>query len=455
MQDLTPENRPLQNSSKSSECLNGLRQSSLSSRTSKEIAQSETSINAQLLTRAGFVDRLMAGVYSYLPLGIRVLQKIENIIREEMTLIGSQEILMPALQPSESWHRTGRWDTMDVLFKLKGSGGRDLALGPTHEEVVTPLIGQFIRSYSDLPMSVFQIQTKFRNEPRAKSGLLRGREFRMKDMYSFHRSQDELDEYYDHAKLAYHRVFQRCGLGDVTFLTFASGGSFSKYSHEFQTLTPNGEDTVYVEKNGRSAVNHEVFNEYINEPHESGESFAVDDFEEKRAIEVGNIFSLGTRFSDAFDLKCREADGTDGKIFMGCYGIGSSRLMGAVVECLHDERGMVWPIGIAPYQIHLVSLVREDIDRDRVDRLFRLLTQNSYEVLYDDRRKPTAGAKLADADLIGLPFRFIASSRTLAQDLIEVQLRNEETSQLVPIDILVNWCYQNIILTLFRGNGNG
>jgi prolyl-tRNA synthetase len=306
-----------------------MRQSSLVTKTSKETSKEEPSRNAQLLVRAGFINRLMAGVYSFLPLGNRVLQNIEQIVREEMNGLGAQEILMPALHPREIWDKTGRWDKVDVLFRFKGQGDRDLCLGPTHEEVVTPLVGNFIRSYRDLPTAVYQIQTKFRNEVRAKSGLLRGREFRMKDLYSFHTSLEDLDQYYERAIEAYKRVFVRCGLGERTVVTFASGGIFSKYSHEFQTITEYGEDVVFRVPGKDLAINREliedeeVLSELVPTDSATGKRMAL---EELKSIEVGNIFKLGSRFSDAFGLSYLDAAGARQPIYMGCYGIGPSPL---------------------------------------------------------------------------------------------------------------------------------
>ena len=404
-----------------------LRQTQLVSRTSRDAAKEDVSVNAQLLVRAGFVDKLFAGVYSYLPLGVRVLAKIEHIIREEMTRIGSQEVLMPALQPREIWETTKRWD-MEVLFRLKGAGDRDLALGPTHEEVVTPLVGRFIQSYKDLPTSVFQIQTKFRNEPRAKSGVLRGREFRMKDMYSFHIDQADMDAYYERAKEAYTRVFARCGLGAQTFLTFASGGAFSKYSHEYQTITPFGEDTIHLWREKGIAVNREIADEVRDTPEWKGASL-----EEVKAIEVGNIFQLGTRFSDACGISVQDAQGTKRPVLMGCYGIGSTRLLGTIVEVHHDERGIRWPEEVAPFDVHLVSLVRSADEKAAVDKLVEQLEARGVDVLLDDR-DVSAGQKFADSDLIGIPIRGVVSAKTLAAGVVEVKRRASAEAERVPTD---------------------
>lgn len=415
-----------------------MRQSQLVTRTSKQVSSEEVSINAQLLTRAGFVQKLMAGVYSMLPLGTRVLQKIENVVRDEMGKLGGQEILMPALQPKDIWVTTGRWDAIDVLFKLKGSGDRDLALGPTHEEVVTPLVASFVDSYRDLPVSVFQIQTKFRNEARAKSGLLRGREFRMKDLYSFHTTQACLDEFYDRATEAYHNVFRRCGLGERTVFTAALGGAFSRFSHEFQTLTPYGEDQVYQIPGTDVWVNHEI----LADPtalSDLGIGGGVDTeaLVPQKAIEVGNIFKLGTRFSDACGLTYSDEQGARKPVIMGCYGIGSSRVMGTVVEVLHDERGMQWPQEIAPYEVHLISLARSEQEAAGAEELYHKLMSAGIEVLFDDRPKLRAGEKFADADLIGLPHRVVFGSKTLESGQLEWKRRASAEASFLPFEKLV------------------
>ena len=407
-----------------------MRQTELVTRARKEIAKEETSINAQLLTRAGYIDRLMAGAYSFLPLGVRVLANIERIIREEMAAIGSQEVLMPALHPAENWRRTGRWDEVDILFKLKGAGDRDLCLGPTHEEVVTPLLQTFIRSYRHLPTSVFQIQTKFRNEPRAKSGLLRGREFRMKDMYSFHADEADLDAYYERALQAYRTIFARVGLGACTYLTYASGGSFSKYSHEFQTLTPHGEDQVYLCGACRVAVNKEILKDLGAKCPCCGSP----DLAPRQSIEVGNIFKLGTRFADAFGFTYQSEHSSGVRVYMGCYGIGSSRLLGAVVEVCHDEKGIIWPEAVAPFKVHLISLFKDRAAASAAEDLYQRLCAAGIDVLYDDRYSVSAGEKFAESDLIGIPLRVVVSPRTLQSGSIECKQRGAAEVRLVPID---------------------
>lgn len=412
-----------------------MRLSDLVTKTLKDVSSADISRNAQLLTRAGYVNKLMAGVYSYLPLGLRVLNKIENIIRDEMNAIQAQEILMPALQPKEIWETTGRWNKVDVLFKLNGQGDRELALGPTHEEAVTPLIGGYIQSYRDLPKKVYQIQTKFRNEPRAKSGLLRGREFRMKDMYSFHGDQAGLDDFYEQSIQAYKNVYKRCGLGDLTLLTYASGGIFSKYSHEFQTITPYGEDVVYRVPGTDIAINREIMDDRavlaeLIPNYKDGDETSL---EELKAIEVGNIFKLGPRFTDSFDVCYTSANGNKEKVFMGCYGIGPSRVMGTIAEVLSDEKGLVWPEEVAPFQVHLISLCRDDSDIQACNELYHQLKSKGVDVLYDDRLGIQAGEKLADADLIGIPLRVVVSKKTLAEKSVECKKRRETINSIIKI----------------------
>ena len=409
-----------------------MRQSQLHSRLGREVGKEEVSINAQLLSRGGFVDRLMAGAYSFLPLGTRVLWKIEDIIRDEMSRVGSQEVFLPALHPRENWDKTNRWDSMDVLFRLKGAGDRDFCLGPTHEEVVTPLIGQIVNSYKDLPMSVYQIQTKFRNEARAKSGVLRGREFRMKDLYSFHTTLEDLDQYYDKVLEAYHRVFARCGLGSCTYLTFASGGAFSKFSHEFQTITPYGEDHIYLCKEKNVAINKEIYEEIKDQPEWKGLSFT-----EEKAIEVGNIFKLGTRFSDAFALGFQDSSGKKCPVYMGCYGIGSTRVLGTVVEVLSDDKGIIWPKEIAPFDVHLISLDRNESEKQEAEKMYSALQTAGFDVLFDDRQA-SAGDKFANSDLIGIPMRVVISARTLANQSAEVKARTDKEGRQVKLADVLN-----------------
>lgn len=405
-----------------------MRQSKLFTKTIKELPKDEVSYNAQTLIRAGFIDKLMAGVYTIMPLGLRVINKIENIVREEINAIDGQEIFMPSLQPKENWIKTGRWDAMDDLYKVKDASDREFALGPTHEEIVVPLIKKFAQSYKDFPFSAYQFQNKFRMELRAKSGILRGREFMMKDLYSFHLTEEDLDAYYEKAKQAYFRIFERAGLKKKTFLTFASGGSFSKYSHEFQTVTLAGEDIIYICDKCDLAVNKEIKDETEKCPGCGGT-----DFREEKSIEVGNIFKLMNKFTKPFDFSVTDEKGEKREVIMGCYGIGLGRLMGTVVEIHHDDKGIIWPEEIAPFRVHLVEVKSKDEKvKKEAEAIYGQLTENGIEVLYDDR-EVGAGQKFADADLIGCPFRVVVSEKTLAENSVEIKKRNEDKAELVKI----------------------
>jgi prolyl-tRNA synthetase len=384
-----------------------MRQSALFTKTRKEAPKDEVAKNAQLLIRAGFIHKEMAGVYSYLPLGLRVFRNIERVIREEMDAIGGQETFLSALHPKENWEATGRWDGLDVLFKLKDALEREYALGATHEEIITPIAREYITSYRDLPFAAYQIQNKFRAEVRSKSGILRGREFIMKDLYSFHTSQEDLDAYYEKVVGAYQRIFSRVGIGDTTYLTYASGGTFSKYSHEFQTLTDAGEDTIHLCESCKVAVNEEIIADESVCPKCGGK------LAPHVGAEVGNIFKLGTKYSDAFSLTYRDESGVDQPVLMGCYGIGLGRLMGVVVEMLSDEKGMVWPKEIAPFTVHLLSLGDGAVSEE-AHRVYEELQSHGVTVLFDDR-DVRAGEKFADADLIGIPFRLVVSERSMAE----------------------------------------
>lgn len=407
-------------------------QSKLFYKTTKNKTAGVDSVSHDLLVRAGYIDQLMAGVYSFLPLGFRVLKNIETIIRSNMEAIDGQEILMPALNSKENWQKTGRWDTLDVLFKLKGAGDKDYALGSTHEEIVTPLAKKVVFSYRDLPLYVFQIQNKFRDELRAKSGILRTREFMMKDLYSFHTNQADLDAYYLRATKAYEKIFKEVGIGKITYRTLASGGSFSKYSDEFQMETQAGEDVIYVCKKCSLAVNKEIKAESQECTDCSGT-----EFEEKKAVEVGNIFKLGTKFSAPFDLKFTDRDGEDKPVLMGCYGIGLGRLLGAIVEASHDDRGIIWPKSVAPFLVHLISLENNPKVKKVAQKLYTDLQKAGVEVLWDDRENKTAGEKFGDSDLLGIPCRVVVSERTLKENSVEFKERAKEKAKLVKVKDLI------------------
>lgn len=404
-------------------------QSQLFTKTTKELPKDETSFNAKTLIRAGFIDKVSAGVYTFLPLGLRVHNKICDIIREEMNAIGGQEILMPALTPKEVWQITERWESFDALFKLTGSDKKEYALGATHEEIITPLVKKYVFSYKELPTYVYQIQTKFRNELRAKAGLIRGREFSMKDLYSFHTSEDDLNKYYKIAQKAYFKCSERFGLLDQTFLTLASGGSFSKHSHEFQTLAKTGEDTIYICDNCKIAINQELIEEQNSCPQCNNKKLR-----EERAIEIANIFKLGTRYSKPFNLQFTNESGAKQDVIMGCYGLGPSRVMGTIVEVLNDKNGIIWPEEVAPFRVHLISL-NYDLQSEK---LYNDLQANDIEVLYDDRAEASAGEKFADADLIGCPYRIVVSEKTLKKNSAEVKKRDSEDIELVELDNIVD-----------------
>ncbi len=405
-----------------------MKSSQLFTRTSKTTPADETSRNAQLLIQAGYIHKEMAGVYAFLPLGKRVLDNIVQIIREEMNAIGGQEVSLTALQNKDVWEASGRWgdEVIDVWFRTKLANGSELGLAPTHEEPLTNLMKQFISSYKDLPAFPYQFQTKFRNELRSKSGLMRGREFMMKDLYSFSVDAAAHEVFYEQAAEAYKKVFERLGIGDSTYKTFASGGSFSKYSHEYQTISPVGEDTIYVHEGKAIAINKEVLNDEVL----TDLGVTRDELVEKTAVEVGNIFTLGTKFSDALDLKFTAEDGSVQAVFMGSYGIGPSRLMGLLAEHFADARGLVWPAAVAPMQVYLARLGDSDSVVAQADKLYDTLMAQGCDVLYDDR-DARPGEKFADADLLGIPYRIVISEKTAAADLYEVKARSATTVEML------------------------
>ncbi len=414
---------------------NGVRQSKLFTKTRKEAPTDEVSKNAEFLTRGGFVHKEMSGVYSYLPLGLRVLKKIENIIREEMNSVGGQEVLMSSFQPKENWEKTGRWEAMTDLYKVNDSSGREVALGPTHEEIVVPILKNYVSSHKDFPLAIYQIQNKFRMELRAKSGMLRGREFIMKDMYSFHTSKEDFENFYEKMKDVYKNIFQRAGIGHITYLTFASGGTFSKYSHEFQTITPAGEDTIYINKDSNVALNKEVMNDEVLD--QLGLLADKDKLIEHKSIEVGNIFDLKTKYSEPFDLDFTDEKGQKNIVLMGCYGIGLGRLMGTVVEAMADDKGIIWPESIAPFTLHLLALGDDEAVLKEAEKVYETLMKNGIEVLFDDRLDISAGEKFADADLLGMPYRAVVSLRSIKESGIELKKRIEEKGKVVTLSELI------------------
>lgn len=399
--------------------LESMRQSELFSKILRTDPKDETTANARLLVRAGFVEKLMAGVYSYLPLGLRVLRKIENIVRKEMDRIGGQEILMPMLHPKSIWQKTGGWDAIDILFKLESRTKKEYALGQSEEEVVTPLVGDRIRTYKDLPLSVYQIHWKFRDELRSKSGLLRGVEFLMKDMYSFHESQEDFEKFYEVVKHAYFKIFEQLGL--TAKATEASGGAFSKkISYEFMILTEAGEDDILYCNNCEFCVNIQIAKQKAGS---SCPKCRKGGLAKATASEAGNVFDLGQKYAKDFNVAFVDKKGARNEPIMGCYGIGISRLMGIIVEKSHDKKGMIWPSGAAPFRAHLLELGGAS-----GNNLYNYLCKQGIETLYDDR-DISAGEKFIEADLIGIPYRLVVSPKT--GDKVEVKARNSEKVQMM------------------------
>ncbi len=401
-----------------------MKMSQLFTKTLRDAPADEVAKNAQLLIRAGFVYKEMAGAYAYLPLGLRVLDKIKQIVREEMNAIDSNELIMTSLQRKDVWEKTGRWDdeTVDVWFKTKLQDETEVGLGWSHEEPIVEMLKQYIHSYKDLPVSLYQFQTKMRNELRAKSGIMRGREFVMKDMYSFHASKDELDAYYQATIDAYTRVYDRLGIGQDTYVTFASGGAFTKFSHEFQTICDAGEDVIYLHREKNIAVNEEVIDEAVKEL-----GIKRDELEQVKTAEVGNIFNFGTQKTDEMGLYFVDRDGQKQSLHIGSYGIGITRVMGVIVEKMSDEHGIVWPDAVAPYRVHLVQI--GDVVGE-AQKLYDELQSRGIDVLWDDRDE-RPGAKFADADLIGIPNRVVVSEKHIANQRYEYKHRTENQAQIL------------------------
>jgi len=397
-------------------------------KTLREAPKDETAKNGALLTRAGYIHKEMAGVYDYLPLGLRVIDNIENIIRKELNKLGCEEISMSALQNPEPWEKTNRFSDqeVDIWFKTELSAGGVLGLAPTHEEPIISMVKKYVSSYKDLPFSVYQFQNKFRNELRAKSGILRGREFLMKDLYSFHASEEDLDKFYAGVEGAYERIFKQVGLGDCTYETFASGGIFSKFSHEYQTLLPVGEDTIYYNADKSLVLNKEVFEDEVLE------EFGVDkaDFVEDTGAEVGNIFKLKFKYSEPLGLKFIDENNKQKIVYMGCYGIGVSRLMGVIAEKYADDKGLIWPEGVAPFKYYLVGI--GEVGMAKAEKLY---TGREDEILFDDR-DVRVGEKMADSELMGIPYRVVVSEKTLAKGMAEVTERTTGKTSMVKLEKL-------------------
>ena len=397
-------------------------------KTLRAAPKDETAQNGALLTRAGYIHKEMAGVYDYLPLGVLTIEKIKRIIREELNAIGCEEVQMSALQNPELWEATGRFSDqeVDIWFKTELSAGGVLGLAPTHEEPMVNMMKNYISSYKDLPLYAYQFQTKFRNELRAKSGIMRGREFLMKDLYSFHASEKDLDEFYAEVEKAYAKIFERLGLGDCTYETFASGGIFSKFSHEYQTILPVGEDTIYYNKDRSLVLNKEVFTPEVL----ADFGAKTEDFTETRGAEVGNIFKLKFKYSEPLGLKYTTEDNKSEFVYMGCYGIGVSRVMGVIAEKFADDKGLVWPESVAPFKYYLVGIGEKGtLEAEKI------YAKRQNEFLFDDR-DVRPGEKFADAELMGIPYRVVISDKTLDKNAAEVTDRATGESKMVDLDKL-------------------
>ncbi len=404
-----------------------MRLSQLFTKTSKTVPADETARNAQLLIQAGYVYKVMAGVYAYTPLGLSVLENIKQIVREEMNAIGGQELIMTSLQRQETWETTGRWDdeTVDVWFKTKLQDGTELGLAWSHEEIIVEMMKQHIHSYRDMPVQVYQFQTKLRNELRAKSGIMRGREFVMKDMYSFNVDAEQHEIFYNRSIEAYKKVYERLGLDDDTYVTFAAGGAFTEFSHEFQTICEAGEDFIYVNREKGVAVNEEV----MTDENLAKLGVTRDELTKVKSAEVGNIFNFGTEKCETMGLFFTDESGKQIPVHLGSYGIGVTRLMGVIAEKMADDRGLVWPAAIAPARVHLISIGEDD----EATKLYDALTQAGISVIYDDR-DVRAGQKFADADLLGMPHRVVISKKTLEQNSVEYKARTQSDSELIALD---------------------
>ena len=410
--------------------------SQLVTKTRKEAPADETAKNAQLLIRAGYVYKVMAGVYAYLPLGIRVLENIKQIVREEMNAIGGQELIMSSLQKKETWETTTRWsdDVVDVWFKSHLKDGTEVGFGWSHEEAIVEMLEQYVQSYKDLPMYVYQFQTKMRNELRAKSGIMRGREFVMKDMYSLSTDEEQHEAFYQACIDAYKKIYDRLGIGNDTYVTFASGGAFTEFSHEFQTICEAGEDIVYLHREKNIAVNEEV----LDDENLKKLGITREELEEVKTAEVGNIFNFGTEKCETMGVEYVSEDGSKIPVFLGSYGVGVTRVMGVIAEKMSDDKGLVWPKEIAPYRVHLVSLGIDDAVIAKSQEVYNDLNGKGISVLWDDR-DTSAGEKFADSDLIGIPDRIVISKKTIESDQFEVKNRQSGDVQMLQYDDVIKY----------------
>lgn len=412
-----------------------MKRTELFTKTSKTVPADETSLNAKLLIKAGYVHKEMAGVYAYLPLGLRTLEKIKAIIREELNAIGGEELLMTNLQPKAVWQTTGRWDDkmVDIWFKTKLQTGEDIGLAWSHEEPIMNMLRDYVHSYKDLPVAVYQFQTKLRNELRAKAGIMRGREFLMKDMYSVHATKDDLEQFYNSVIEAYKRIYGRLGIGNLTYVTFASGGAFTKYSHEFQTICDAGEDWLYLDRENNVAVNEEVLDDAVRDL-----KLDRNKLEKVRSAEVGNIFNFGTEKAEQMGITFADRDNAQKPFYYGSYGIGVTRVMGVIAELFSDDRGLVWPDNIAPYRVYLVTIGTDPVVLEQGQNVYDQLQSAGVDVLWDDRTDARPGEKFADGDLMGIPHRVVISPKTIAAGALEYKGRTAESSENLSLEQLID-----------------
>lgn len=405
-----------------------MRYSKLFTKTIKDVPSDEAAKNAQLLIQAGYIHKEMAGVYAFLPLGLKVVEKIKSIVREEMNALGGQELLMTNLQPRAVWQKTGRWDdkTVDIWFKTTLKDKTEVGLAWSHEEPIVQMMKRYVTSYKDLPVCIYQFQNKLRNELRAKSGIMRGREFLMKDMYSLSTGAEQHDKYYNSVIESYKKIYDRLGIGKDTYVTFASGGAFTQFSHEFQTICDVGEDVIYLHKGKNIAINDEVLDA------ENLKKLGIerDELEEVRSSEVGNIFNFGTDKSEKLDLSFTDEAGNRQFVYLGSYGIGITRLMGVLVEKFADDKGIIWPENVAPFKVYLAVLGTDEKVSKEAEELYQKLQKAGVEVLFDDR-DVRPGEKFADADLLGIPYRVVTSEKSLESGGFELKKRTSKETQIV------------------------
>lgn len=407
-----------------------MKQTDLFLKTKKQALKDDTSLNSQLLYRAGYIDKTMAGAYALLPLGLQLHNNICNIIRKEINLLNAQELKLNILTPKENWVKTDRWDNFDALFRFKSSYGSSFALGATHEEIITPLAKDFIKSYKDLPFALYQIQTKLRDEARPKGGMLRLREFTMKDLYSFHENRQDLDKYYEKVKKAYLKIFKQLKL--KVYAVEASGETFSNLSHEFLTPLEIGEDEILVcEKDETHFCKKSDHGEIQTCP------VCKSNIKKIKVAELAHIFKLETKFSKAFDVNYLDKQGKQNLVYMGCYGIGISRIIGILAEKFADDKGLSFPNSVAPFSIHLVPLYTKEAKvnkkiQDQILKIYDKLVKSNISVLYDNREVSNS-IKLVESDLIGIPYRIVISEKTLENNSFEFKERNKKTAKIIPL----------------------